>query len=72
MRLLPGSSANGCHGSHDIRQSGTTGGESNGHDYRTAPPPGVKVLWLGWRELTAMVRGWRLARGQEAGGIYDA
>lgn len=36
--------------------------------YRTAPPPGVKSLWLGWRYLTGLVHGWRLARQQ----IYDA
>ena len=35
--------------------------------YRTAPPPGVKSLWLGWRHLTGMVEGWRLAR--RAGGL---
>ena len=29
--------------------------------YRTAPPPGVKSLWLGWQRLTGMVEGWRLA-----------
>jgi Transposase DNA-binding len=31
--------------------------------YRSAPPPGVKVLWQGLRQLEAMVLGWRLARG---------
>lgn len=36
--------------------------------YRTAPPPGVKSLWLGWRYLTGLVHGWRLAHQQ----IYDA
>jgi hypothetical protein len=36
--------------------------------YRTAPPPGVKSLWLGWRYLTGLVQGWRLAHQQ----IYDA
>lgn len=30
--------------------------------YRRAPEPGVKVLWLGWRRLEAMLEGWRLAR----------
>lgn len=30
--------------------------------YRGAPEPGVKVLWLGWRRLEAMLEGWRLAR----------
>jgi len=29
--------------------------------YKTAPPPGVKVLWLGWRKLEAMVEGFKLA-----------
>ena len=36
--------------------------------YRTAPPPGVKTLWLGWRYLTGLVQGWRLAHQQ----LYDA
>jgi Transposase DNA-binding/Transposase DDE domain len=29
--------------------------------YRTAPPPGVKSLWVGWITLRGMVRGYRLA-----------
>jgi len=28
--------------------------------YRSAPDPGVKMLWLGLRRLTDMVAGWRL------------
>jgi hypothetical protein len=52
-----------------VRETAVLGGYQY---YRTAPPPGVKVLWLRWRQLTARVRGWGLARGQEAGGIYDA
>jgi len=28
--------------------------------YKKAPPPGVKVLWLGWRKLDAMVEGFLL------------
>jgi hypothetical protein len=31
--------------------------------YRSAPPPGVKVLWQGQIRLESMVIGWRLARG---------
>jgi hypothetical protein len=31
--------------------------------YRSAPDPGVKMLWLGLRRLTDMVTGWRLAAG---------
>jgi hypothetical protein len=31
--------------------------------YRSAPPPGVKVLWHGQIRLESMVIGWRLARG---------
>jgi hypothetical protein len=31
--------------------------------YRTAPPPGVKSLWVGWITLRAMVEGYRLALG---------
>ncbi len=31
--------------------------------YRSAPPPGVKVLWHGQIRLDSMVIGWRLARG---------
>lgn len=30
--------------------------------YRTAPPPGVKSLWVGWITLRGMVRGYRLVR----------
>lgn len=30
--------------------------------YRTAPPPGVKSMWMGWITLRAMVDGYRLAR----------
>lgn len=30
--------------------------------YQTAPPPGVKSLWLGWITLRGMVQGYRLAR----------
>lgn len=41
-----------------VREIGRLGGYEY---YRTAPPPGVKVLWLGWQRLTAMVEGWRLA-----------
>ena len=29
--------------------------------YRTAPPPGVKSLWVGWITLRGMVQGYRLA-----------
>lgn len=29
--------------------------------YRTAPPPGVKSLWVGWITLRPMVHGYRLA-----------
>jgi hypothetical protein len=29
--------------------------------YRKAPPPGVKVIWLGLRQLQALVEGWELA-----------
>lgn len=29
--------------------------------YRTAPPPGVKSLWVGWITLRGMVRGYQLA-----------
>ena len=29
--------------------------------YKTAPPPGVKVLWLGWQRLEAIVQGFKLA-----------
>jgi hypothetical protein len=36
--------------------------------YRTAPPPGVKVLWLGLQRLHGMALGWRLARTANAGG----
>lgn len=36
--------------------------------YRSAPPPGVKSLWLGWRYLAGLAQGWRLANQQ----IYDA
>ena len=32
--------------------------------YRSVPDPGVKMLWLGWRRLTDLVTGWRLATGQ--------
>ncbi len=28
--------------------------------YRTAPPPGVKVLWMGLQRLHGMAEGWRL------------
>jgi hypothetical protein len=31
--------------------------------YRTAPPPGVKRLWLGMRRLEGMVVAWRLQAG---------
>ena len=31
--------------------------------YRTAPPPGVKSLWVGWITLRGMVQGYRLALG---------
>ncbi len=40
--------------------------------YRTAPPPGVKSLWLGWITLTGMVAGWRLAHEQARDPTYDA
>ena len=30
--------------------------------YRTAPPPGVKRIWMGWQRLTPMVEGWRAHR----------
>lgn len=30
--------------------------------YRSAPDPGVKMLWLGLRRLTDMVLGWKLGR----------
>lgn len=33
--------------------------------YRNAPPPGVKVLWLGLRYLQGMVEGYRLALKQK-------
>jgi hypothetical protein len=32
--------------------------------YRNAPPPGVKVLWLGWAQLRMLVIGWRLGRSE--------
>ncbi|MGV3723121.1 MAG: IS4 family transposase, partial [Actinomycetota bacterium] len=41
-----------------VRESARLGGYQY---YRTAPPPGVKSLWLGWRYLTGLVQGWRLA-----------
>jgi hypothetical protein len=34
--------------------------------YRTAPPPGVKSLWIGWTTLQAMIAGYRLALCQLA------
>jgi hypothetical protein len=34
--------------------------------YRTAPPPGVKSLWVGWITLRGMVQGYRLARARPA------
>jgi len=33
--------------------------------YRTAPPPGVKVLWLGLQRLHGMAEGWSLRRASE-------
>jgi hypothetical protein len=32
--------------------------------YRSAPDPGVKMLWLGLRRLTDMVTGWQLAEAR--------
>lgn len=29
--------------------------------YKNAPPPGVKVVWIGFRKLEAMAQGWALA-----------
>jgi hypothetical protein len=37
--------------------------------YRSAPPPGVKALWQGQRQLESMVLGWRLARGHLPPGL---
>jgi hypothetical protein len=37
-----------------VRETAVLGGYQY---YHTASPPGVKALWLGWRELTAVVRG---------------
>lgn len=34
--------------------------------YRTAPPPGVKSLWIGWITLRGMVHGYRLALAKRA------
>lgn len=48
-----------------VREIAILGGYQS---YRTAPPPGVKSLWLGWRYLTGLVEGWRLAHQQD----YDA
>lgn len=33
--------------------------------YRTAPPPGVKVLWMGLQRLHGMAEGWRLRGASE-------
>ena len=35
--------------------------------YRTAPPPGVKSLWVGWITLRGMVQGYRLALASREG-----
>lgn len=39
--------------------------------YRSAPDPGVKMLWLGMQRLQDMARGWNLARGQVPEPIQD-
>lgn len=52
-----------------VREIATLGGYQY---YRKALPPGVKSLWLGWKRLTGMVEGWRLAQEQFSGRTYDA
>jgi len=37
--------------------------------YRTAPPPGVKSLWVGWITLRGMVQGYRLALASRQPGL---